>query len=437
MADCPLQSTADRVEILVVGAGPAGIAAACEAADAGREVMVLDDNPETGGQIWRGGPRQAEGSAAAWFSRLAASGARLHHGTTMIDALPDCTVVARSPRGIRQLKAGTIILATGARERFIPFPGWTLPGVVGAGGLQALVKQGLDISGKRVVIAGSGPLLLAVADLVVRKGGRLVAVVEQAPLGRLARFATTLLGHPGKLAQAISIRSRIGGVLRVGSFPERVSADPDGLVVSFVAGPAGRERRWEERCDILACGFGLVPNLEVARLLGCDIAAGRIVVDELGRTSVTGLLAAGEGTGVGGVDKAVIEGRIAGLVAAEQLDAARSLSAARRRAAAFSTALERTFAFDPRLARLADDATLVCRCEDVAAGRLRCHGSWREAKLMTRIGMGPCQGRVCGPAAEQLFGWSHADVRPPLMPVSVADMCRTATMQSATLETSR
>jgi hypothetical protein len=152
---------------------------------------------------------------------------------------------------------------------------------------------------------------------------------------------------------------------------------------------------------------------------------------------VTGVLAAGEGTGVGGVDKAVIEGRIAGLVAAEQLDAARSLSAVRRRAAAFSTALERTFAFDPRLARLADDATLVCRCEDVAAGRLRCHGSWREAKLMTRIGMGPCQGRVCGPAAEQLFGWSHADVRPPLMPVSVADMCRTATMQSATLETSR
>jgi NADPH-dependent 2,4-dienoyl-CoA reductase/sulfur reductase-like enzyme len=416
---------AGSADVLIVGAGPAGIAAACAAAEAGRRVVVLDDNPEPGGQIWRGGRAQGASSAAAtWFERLAASGARVEQATTVIDALPDGSLVTRSPHGIRGWRAETIILATGARERFIPFPGWTLPGVVGAGGLQALVKQGLEIAGKRIVIAGSGPLLLAVADLVVRKGARLVAVAEQAPLGRLSRFVPTLLGHPGKLAQAIGIRSRIGGVLRAGSFPERVALDRDGFVVSFVSGPAGRERRWEDRCDVLACGFGLVPNLEVARLLGCDVAAGRIVVDPLGHTTVPRVLAAGEGTGVGGVEKSLVEGRIAGLVAAGRTDAAQPLIAARRRAEQFSTALDRTFVLDPRLARLADDATLVCRCEDVAAGRLRCHGSWREAKLMTRIGMGPCQGRVCGPAAEQLFGWSHTDVRPPLMPVPVADLSR-------------
>lgn len=422
---------AEAVEVLVVGAGPAGIAAACTAAEAGRQVVLLDDNPEAGGQIWRGGRRlAATASAATWLERLAASGARIEQATTVIDALPGGSLVTRSPQGMRCWQADTIILATGARERFIPFPGWTLPGVVGAGGLQALVKQGLEIAGTRIVIAGSGPLLLAVADLVVRKGARLEAVVEQAPLGRLARFVPTLVGHPGKLVQAIGIRSRIGSVLRAGSFPERVAVERDGLVVSFVSGPAGHEQRWEQACDILACGFGLVPNLEVARLLGCEIAAGRIVVNPLGRTSVAGVLAAGEGTGVGGVDKSLLEGRIAGLVAAGHTDAAGSLSAARRRAERFTAALDRTFVLDPRLARLADDATLVCRCEDVAAGRMRCHGSWREAKLMTRIGMGPCQGRVCGPAAEQLFGWSHTDVRPPLMPVSVADMCRAATPSS-------
>jgi D-hydroxyproline dehydrogenase subunit alpha len=421
----PDLSPAESVDILVVGAGPAGIAAACEAAEAGREVLVLDDNPDGGGQIWRGGRRQAAGSAAVWLDRLSTSGVRLLHGTTVIDALADRTLVARSPLGIRRLQAGTIILATGARERFVPFPGWTLPGVVGAGGLQALVKQGLEIAGKRIVIAGSGPLLLAVADLVVQKGGRLVALVEQAPFGRLARLAASLVAHPEKLVQALGIRSRIGGGLRAGSFPERVRVDGNGLVVSFVSGPQGRERRWERTCDLFACGFGLVPNLEVARLLGCEIRAGRISVDPLGRTSLAGVLAAGEGTGVGGLDKALVEGRIAGLVAAGRSDTSRGLVSRRRSAHRFAAALDRTFILDPRLARLADDTTLICRCEDVAAGRLRCQGSWREAKLMTRIGMGPCQGRVCGPVVEQLFGWSHADVRPPLMPVSIADMCRT------------
>jgi len=431
MADEAAGVPAATTDVLVIGAGPAGIAAACVAAEAGRAVVVLDDNPGSGGQIWRGGPRQAHGTAATWFARLAASTARVRHGTAVVDRLADGSLVARGPAGAEHWRAETIVLATGARERFLPFPGWTLPGVVGAGGLQALVKQGLDVAGQRIIVAGSGPLLLAVADLVVHKGGRLVAVVEQAPLGRLARFTATLVAHPGKLAQAIGIRGRIGGTLRPGSFPTAVRTTDDGLLVSFASGGVGRQRRWEAACDILACGFGLVPNLEVARLLGCDVAAGKIVADALGRTSVAGVLAAGEGTGVGGVDKAVVEGRIAGLTAAGHEDAARRLGRARRRAGRFATALDRTFALDPRLAALADDATIVCRCEDVPAGRLRSHGSWREAKLLTRIGMGPCQGRVCGPAVELLCGWHHDDVRPPLVPVPVADLCRVTPVADA------
>lgn len=413
-------------DVLVVGGGPAGVAAACEAAAAGRSVTVLDDNPAPGGQIWRGGRRLAPpGPATRWLDRLAASGAVVRPGTAVIDVVSDrdCrTIVTRSAAGTDRWRPGAIVLATGARERFVPFPGWTLPGVVGAGGLQALVKQGLAVAGRRVVIAGSGPLLLAVAELLVRKGAVVTAVAEQAPLRRLAAFGAGLVLHPHKLVQAVGIRRTIGGVLRAGTFPERIRQDGKALVVSLVSGPPGRERRDDIRCDILACGFGLVPNVELARALGCTIDGGAVAVDDLGRTDVPGVWAAGECTGVGGVDAALVEGQGAGLAVAGRIDAAHRLVPARRAAARFAHALDRTFALDPRLARLATDDTLVCRCEDVAAGRLRCLSGWREAKLLTRIGMGPCQGRVCGPAAETLFGWAPVDVRPPLFPVPLGDV---------------
>ena len=415
-----------EIDVLVVGAGPAGIAAACEAAEAGRSVAVLDDNPDAGGQIWRGGRRLAPpGTAATWLDRLMASGADLRAGTVVVDVVAaggGQVYVTRGPAGNRRWRAGAIVIATGARERFLPFPGWTLPGVVGAGGLQALVKQGLHVSGRRVVVAGSGPLLLAVAELLVREGAVVAAVAEQAPLARLASFAARLLAHPAKLAQAIGIRRTVGAVIRPGTFVAGVRRDGDALVASLVSGRPGRERREDIRCDILGCGWGLVPNTELARAIGCRIDRRAVVVDDLGRTDVRGVWAAGECTGVGGVDAALVEGRIAGLDAARRTEAARALLPARRSAARFAAALDRTFALDPRLAHLAADDTIVCRCEDVAAGRLRCHSNWREAKLLTRIGMGPCQGRVCGAAAETLFGWAPDDVRPPLFPVPLADV---------------
>jgi hypothetical protein len=152
------------------------------------------------------------------------------------------------------------------------------------------------------------------------------------------------------------------------------------------------------------------------------VHAGRIAIDATGATTVPGVWAAGEGTGVGGVEKSLVEGQIAGLAAAGDRAAAERLVPAARRWRRFVAALDRTFALDRRLASLATPDTVVCRCEDVAAGRLACHHSWREAKLMTRIGMGPCQGRVCGPITETLFGWAPADVRPPLTPVSLDDL---------------
>jgi len=414
------------VDVLVIGAGPAGIAAAGAAAEAGRSTSVIDDNPAAGGQIWRGGPGGAADDAKPWLDRFARSGADLQPATAVIDVLPaaglPATIRTRSPSGVITWRPQAVILATGARERHLPFPGWTLPGVVGAGGLQALVKQGLDVRGRRIVIGGSGPLLLAVADLLVARSARVVLVAEQAPLGRLTRFAGTLLSHPGKIAQAVGIARAIGPVLRTGTFPVAVRPSEGGLVVRLASGPSGRQRHRELACDIVACGFGLLPAVELARAVGCTVDRAGIVIDELGRTSVPGVWAAGECAGVGGVDKSLVEGLIAGLGAAGRAaDAARLLPSARRWRR-FARALDQTFRLDRRLLRLGAADTVVCRCEDVALGRLGGHSCWREAKLMTRLGMGPCQGRVCGPIAEALFGWEVGDGRPPLTAASIADL---------------
>ena len=182
------------------------------------------------------------------------------------------------------------------------------------------------------------------------------------------------------------------------------------------------ERTWEEECDYLACGFGLLPNLELPRLLGCRIERGAVWVDGTQHTSVADVYAAGELTGIGGLDKALVEGQIAGLHATNRGLAALEHAPRRRAALAFAGRLERAFALRPELLRLAEDATIVCRCEDVRYGDLHLHTTWRSAKLHTRCGMGACQGRVCGGATELLFGWAQDSVRPPILPARVGTL---------------
>jgi NADPH-dependent 2,4-dienoyl-CoA reductase/sulfur reductase-like enzyme len=392
-------------DVLVVGAGPAGIAAASAAATAGADVIVIDDNPAPGGQIWRGGAARPEG------------GARFFPGTAVVTVTPSGAIRLQDAVGIRQVVARRIVLATGARERFVPFPGWTLPGVVGAGGLQALVKQGLDVARRRVVVAGSGPLLLAGADVAARSGARLVAIAEQADRLRLAGFAARLVAEPAKRVQAIWLARTTAAVYRPATFPVAVRAAVDGLVVTLRSGRPGRERDRDVACDILACGFGLVPNTDVARAFGCAIGADGVLVDERQRTTRPDVFAAGECTGIGGVDKSLVEGRVAGLMAVGAGVAAAPLLAEVRRARQFAARLLDTFALDPRLCALASADTVVCRCEDVVAERLRGFTGWREAKLLSRVGMGPCQGRVCGTATAVTCGFAPDDVRPPLVPV--------------------
>jgi len=175
-------------------------------------------------------------------------------------------------------------------------------------------------------------------------------------------------------------------------------------------------------CDYLACGFHLVPNVELAELMGCELAGGFVRVDEFQETTAAGIFCAGEPVGIGGVEAALIEGEIAGYAAAANVAKARALFGERAAARKFTGLLARTFALRDELRNLASPETLVCRCEDVSHARLVKYSDWRSAKLQTRCGMGACQGRVCGGAAEFIFGWRAESVRPPIFPARVESL---------------
>ncbi len=414
-----------RFDILVVGAGPAGLAAAVTAAECGQRVGMVDDNPAAGGQIWRSGTRLSR-AARDWMARLEASTVERLQGWRVFDAYePTALLAERNGAGavvpgddIAELQAEKLILATGARERFLPFPGWTLPNVMGAGGLDALVRGGLPVAGKRVVVAGTGPLLLAVAAQLADHGAQIAAVCEQAPMGRLVRFGLQVLQEPKKLWQGAQYRMAMRTRFLTGCWVTAATGDQRLRSVILRQG----KKSWEVACDYLACGFHLVPNTELAVLLGCQLEDGFVAVDDRLQTSVANVYCAGEPTGIGGVELSQLDGQIAALAACGRNDETRRLAMHRQRKLGFVRGLAAVCRLDPALRDLATQETIVCRCEDVGMGTLRARANWRDAKLHTRCGMGPCQGRICGPATEFLFGWPANSVRPPMFPALVASL---------------
>jgi D-hydroxyproline dehydrogenase subunit alpha len=409
-------------DVLVIGAGPAGLAAACRAAESGGKVAVVDDNPRPGGQIWRAGEGKFAAGAVAWLATAERLKVGFIAGARVFAApAPGRLALEGFSQGEFEVSYRNLVLATGARERFVPFPGWTLPNVMGAGGLQALAKGGLPLEGKRIIIAGSGPLLLAVAKYMREHDADVRLIAEQAPQSALNRFAAALALHPEKFIQAIALRAALLGVRYLTScWP--VAAEGAGKLESVTLRRGAKT--WTEPCDYLACGFGLTPNLELASLLGCRMSDTGVAVDEYQLSSVAGIYCAGEITGIGGLELSLVEGEIAGLAAAGRVETARHRFAARESGRRFAAALDRAFALRDELKSLPHAETPICRCEDVPLARIQSCRGWREAKLHTRCGMGPCQARVCGPAIEFLQGWKVESVRPPVFPAEVGSLIK-------------
>jgi thioredoxin reductase len=450
-------------DIAVIGAGPAGPAAAGTAAADGRDVVLLDAAPRPGGQYYRhradeAGEAEISGDLGDLRARLGAvaylPGHRVWHVESgfVVHALAG----DRDERPV-EIRARTLIMAAGAYDRTLPFPGWDLPGVLTAGAAQALVKGSGVTAGARIVVAGTGPFLLPVATGLAAAGSTVAGVFEA---GRPYGFAATLARHPGRLAEgagyaAALARARIP--YRMGRAVVAAHGD-DAVAAVSVARLDGDWRpvtgtEWTIKCDAVAIGYGFTPQLELPLQLGCDTrpaADGTLVVavDAAQRTSVPGVYAAGEITGIGGAQLALVEGEIAGHAAAAggrdvSGDRIRPLRAGRRRRRAFAAAMLAAYPARPGWTTWLRAGTPVCRCEEVSYSGLAAAiglGATdpRTVKLFSRAGMGWCQGRVCGytvaaltaavtggrePRTAGPHGLAH---RPIAQPIRLGDLAKEA-----------
>ncbi|MEU5980507.1 NAD(P)/FAD-dependent oxidoreductase [Streptomyces sp. NPDC047315] len=463
----------DGWDLAVVGAGPAGLTAALTAADRGLTVALVDAAPRPGGQYHRH-PHPALDTTPATRDRsvFGAQRRRLdaHRRSGRIAYLPDRQVwsVQRTDplwalrttatdghrgAGNPTVRARGLLLATGAYERQLPFPGWTLPGVIGAGGAQAMLKADRVLPGRHVVVAGSGPLLLAVAATVLEAGARVPALVEAGDVLRYAREPRALAAGRTKAREALRLGAtllRHGVTLHTRTAVTAAHGDARVEAVTLARlDDAWRPVPGSERtvpCDALAVGHGLVPQLDLAGQLGCATrtapdGTAALVVDAAQRTSVPRVWAAGEPTGTGGADLARHEGELAALAAALDLGgrpdtAGAPVALLRRRRALrrFADAMARVHRPGSGWTHWLSDATDVCRCEEVTAGAVRTavreHGADdpRTVKLLTRAGMGWCQGRMCGPAVACLAAGGDGAAplptmrRPLAFPVSLEDL---------------
>jgi NADPH-dependent 2,4-dienoyl-CoA reductase/sulfur reductase-like enzyme len=474
-----------ETDICIVGAGPAGMAAAITAAKHGARVVVLDEQPTPGGQIFRSvttngaqrarilGADYTEGAKlAAEFLRASIDYRPASVVWQILPAGSDMPVQGRSERterrdasditapievifsenqAARKIVAHRLILATGAVERPCPIPGWTLPGVMTAGAAQILLKQS-GIVPSEAVLAGSGPLIYLLAAQLIEAGARPVAIVETQPKGswqkalphmaralpawHYIRKGTQLLAaikkaHVPRYRHAQSLRAMGSGSIEA---------------VSFTSG--GRQH--EIAASTLLLHQGVVPNVQISRALRLDHdwseqqRCWHPRTDAWGNTSIDGIAIAGDGASIGGATTAEHTGSLAALEALHKLD---RLTAAERDilAAPHIATRGRDLAIRPFLDALyppsqetltPPDETIVCRCEDVTAGDIRSYASLgclgpNQTKAFGRAGMGPCQGRVCGLAVSEILAavngrsmpeTGYYRLRMPTKPVTIAEM---------------
>ncbi|MFF8933682.1 FAD-dependent oxidoreductase [Streptomyces paradoxus] len=445
-----------RTDLAVIGAGPAGLAAALAASARGVRVTLVDAAARPGGQFYRQpaealAARRPEALHHGWRTwerlrdGLAASAVRVltEHHVWCVERTPDGFTVnallGPEQEEPAEVHARAVLLATGGYERVLPFPGWTLPGVITAGGAQAMLKGGLVVPGRRAVVAGTGPLLLPVATGLAAASVEVAALVESTGPGRLARHAPALAGKlpEGAGHAAGLLRHRVPVLTRHTVVRAHGDDRLTGVTVAAL-GTDGHVRPGTERhlpCDTLAAGHGMLPHTDLAESLGCRLDGLAVAVDTEQRTDVPGVWAAGEATGIGGAALSLAEGHIAGCSAAAHLHGtapgpAPAALKARRTLQRSAAALDSAYALPAHWPERITDDTVICRCEEVTAGAVRealdlGAGDERTVKLLTRAGMGWCQGRMCGTAIAGLAGRSPTPAKRPFArPVPLGVLAR-------------
>lgn len=449
----------ERPQVLVVGAGPGGLAAANAARLAGAEVLVLDEGSAPGGQYFKQcsaadvvGPDAQHDEGRRLIDDVLASGVTVRSEASVWGAFRPLEFAATKPGGSFLVQPEQAIIATGAFDRGWPVPGWTLPGVMTTGAAQTLWRTARRLPGERVLIAGNGPLNLQLAAELVAGGADVVAIVEAAPgvgVRRVKEVAAMLANAPGLVADGVRYLSRCrrAGVRLIN---ESVLASVESHSGGLRATIAGREAASFE-ADVVCLGYGFHPANELLRALGCEHAFDpeqrrlATVRDARGATSVDGVWALGDCTTLGGARVGLAEGTLAGFAAARALGCTLSTEAVRfeARAAAdaarhrrFQRALWRMYRMDESLRRRPTGDTVMCRCEEVTYGQVEAAltggaTSPGEIKQETRLGMGRCQARYCGPELESFLaeqtGRSQDEnsgfaPRVPVKPVSVGDL---------------
>lgn len=454
----------ERCDVLVIGAGPAGLGAATALRAHAVDVLVVDEQAAPGGQIWRA----VEANAAAGrldglgetyacgvdaVRQFRDSGARFLGGTQVWQVEADGRAFVTRDGRASAIRADAILIATGAQERPMPFPGWTLPGVMTVGAAQTLLKTSHQIPDGPVWIAGSGPLALLYMTQLVALGGSVAGYLDTTPAGASRRA----LGHlPSAVHGWRDIAKGLGWLAtlrRAGLAWHRdiglLEALGDGRVEKVRFAPRGGAPRTEP-AGLLLVHDGVVPSVHMTLALECAHAwreeqgCFAPVVDGWGATSVAGVFVAGDGAGIAGAEVASLSGRIAALgimrhlgrLEAGAADAeAVALRQARDRLLAVRPLLDALYPQRPELDAIADE-TVVCRCEEVTAGRIReaavaGQGGPNHVKAQTRAGMGPCQGRQCGLAVSRIVAATTGQdmdrtgffrIRPPLRPISLGEL---------------
>lgn len=458
----------DSFDVVVIGAGPAGLAAAAMTAEAGLVTLLVDENAGPGGQIYRAitstpiKEREVLGAdywhGTSLVDRISKSGAHVLHNAVVWSLDQDIVVGISHGGQARLIQARRVIIATGALERPFPIPGWTLPGVLTVGAAQTLLKSsGLAPSG-RTVIAGMGPLIWLYAAQILRLGGSIDAILDTTPRGnyiKALRYAPAFLFSPLR-AKGMALVREVKRKVRVISRVTALRAEGDAVVARVTYRVAnGQEQHIDT--DTLLLHQGVVPHVNLAMAAGVAHRWDSIqlcftpVIDDFGRTSVRGIAVAGDGAGIAGAFAAEERGRLAALAAINALRPEASVESDQRpRQMLARHEFGRRFIDvlfqPPKPFRVPEDATIVCRCEEVTAGQIRatvalgCEGP-NQMKAFLRCGMGPCQGRLCGLTVTEVIAdaraTSPADVgyyrlRSPVKPIALAELAGVPADEQAT-----